>query len=95
MAAIAVAVTSVLVATWKRKCPDLSEEQVHRVLTQLLPAPKFHLPPARVAHTRHYMPLNTKLANDLKAGGTTLVFDTFVAVGRRSGAYPLAGSEPD
>ncbi len=66
-----------LVATWKRKCPDLSEEQVRRVLTQLLPAPRFHLPPARVAHTRHYMPWEKKGPAD-----RTLVFDTFVAVGR-------------
>ena len=71
-----------LVATWKRKCPDLSDEPVRRVLAQLLAPPTFHLPPARVAHTRHYMPLNTKPANDVKGGGTTLVFDTFVAVGR-------------
>ncbi len=66
-----------LVATWKRKCANLPEEQVRRVLTELLPAPKFHLPPARVAHTRHYMPWEKKGPTD-----RTLVFDTFVAVGR-------------
>lgn len=66
-----------LVATWKRKCADLPEEQVRRVLTQLLSAPMFHLPPARVAHTRHYVPWEKKGPDD-----RTLVFDTFVAVGR-------------
>ncbi|QJW94169.1 type I-G CRISPR-associated protein Csb2 [Frigoriglobus tundricola] len=65
------------VATWKRKCADLSEEQVRRVLAPLLPAPKFHLPPARVAHTRHYMPWEKKGPAD-----HTLVFDTFVSIGR-------------
>jgi CRISPR-associated protein Csb2 len=76
-----------LVATWKRKCSDLSEEQVRRVLAQLLPAPKFHLPPARVAHTRHYMPWEKKGPSD-----RTLVFDTFVAVGR---ADPVLIHWPD
>src|SRR5438067_723703 len=71
-----------LVATWRRRCPDLSEAAVRRVLEQLLPPPQFYLPPARVAHTRHYMPLNTKTVHDLKGGGNTLVFDTFVAVPR-------------
>lgn len=66
-----------LVATWKRKCPDLSEEQVRRVLVGLLAAPMFHLPPARVAHTRHYVPWEKKGPDD-----RTLVFDTFVAIGR-------------
>jgi len=66
-----------LIATWKRKCPELSENQVRRVLTQLLPAPQFRLPSVRVAHTRHYMPWEKKGPAD-----RTLVFDTFVAVGR-------------
>ncbi|MCE9565526.1 MAG: type I-U CRISPR-associated protein Cas5/Cas6 [Planctomycetes bacterium] len=66
-----------LIATWKRKCPDLSENQVRCVLTRLLPPPMFHLPPVRVAHTRHYMPWEKKGPAD-----RTLVFDTFVAIGR-------------
>lgn len=66
-----------LVATWKRKCPELSEGPVRRVLVPLLKPPRFHLPPARVAHTRHYMPWEKKGPAD-----RTLVFDTFVAVGR-------------
>jgi CRISPR-associated protein Csb2 len=48
------------------------------VLEQLVPPPNFYLPPARVAHTRHYMPWEKKGPAD-----RTLVFDTFVAVSRR------------
>src|SRR5437588_12870512 len=66
-----------LVATWRRKRPDLGEASVRRVLEQLLSPPHFRLPPARVAHTRHYMPWEKKGQAD-----RTLVFDTFVAVGR-------------
>ncbi len=72
-----------LVATWRRKCPDLSEGAVRRVLEQLLEPPQFYLPPARVAHTRHYMPLGKKSPVEVPVAPTTLVFDTFVAVGRR------------
>jgi CRISPR-associated protein Csb2 len=82
-----------LVATWKRKCADLAEEQVRRVLTQLLPPPRFHLPPARVAHTRHYMPWEKKGPAD-----RTLVFDTFVTVGRNDPVvvhWPEAALSPD
>src|SRR5436305_1345184 len=67
-----------LVAVWKRTCRELPEEQVKRLLTALAASPRFHLPPARVAHTRHYMPWEKKGPAD-----RTLVFDTFVAVGRQ------------
>src|SRR3954467_9000903 len=66
-----------LVATWRRKIASLSEESVRRVLEQLVPPPRFYLPPARVAHTRHYMPWEKKGPAD-----RTLVFDTFVVVPR-------------
>ena len=67
-----------LVAVWRRTCPDLlSESQMKRVLEPLLRPPVFRLPSSRVAHTRHYMPWEKKGPND-----RTLVFDTFVAVGR-------------
>lgn len=72
-----------LIATWKRKCPDLSKDQVHRVLEQLVHPPSFYLPSARIAHTRHYMPLGKKSPVELPVAPTTLVFDTFVAVSRR------------
>jgi CRISPR-associated protein Csb2 len=35
-----------LIATWRRKCPDLSETVVRRLLEHLLPPPMFYLPPA-------------------------------------------------
>lgn len=66
-----------LVAVWKRTCPDLPEQQVKRVLEQLVHPPRFKLPRHRVAHTRHYMPWEKKGPTD-----RTLVFDTFVSVGR-------------
>lgn len=67
-----------LIATWKRKCPEISEEMVRRILQQLLAPPIFRLPPARSAHTRHYMPWEKKGPAD-----RTLVFDTFVTLSRK------------
>src|SRR6516162_8765742 len=69
-----------LIATWRRKCPDLRESAVRRLLEQLLDPPQSHLPPARVAHPRHYMPLGKKSPLELPVAPTALVFDTFVAV---------------
>jgi CRISPR-associated protein Csb2 len=66
-----------LVAVWRRTCPDLPEAQVKRILTPLAGPPVFQLPRSTVAHTRHYMPWEKKGPAD-----RTLVFDTFVAVGR-------------
>ena len=71
-----------LVAVWKRTCPDLTQEQVQPVLEALATPPRFCLPPHRVAHTRHYMPWEKKGPAD-----RTLVFDTFVAVGRNDPLY--------
>jgi CRISPR-associated protein Csb2 len=73
-----------IVAVWKRTCQDLSEQQVRRLLEPLLSPPLFCLPPHRVAHTRHYMPLGKKSPVEIRGGGTTLVFDTFVAVARKA-----------
>ncbi len=67
-----------LVAVWKRTCPVLAEAQVKRLLSALVAPPFFHLPPHRVAHTRHYMPWEKKGPAD-----RTLVFDTFTSVDRR------------
>src|SRR3954471_11910160 len=71
-----------LVAVWKRTCRELPEEQVRRILTTLASPPRFHLPPHRVAHTRHYMPWEKKGPLD-----RTLVFDTFVSVSRKEPLY--------
>lgn len=81
-----------LVAVWKRTCLDLGEDQVKRVLEQLVRPPRFQLPAHRVAHTRHAMPMNVLQRNykpsdaERKAGkyqgDPTLILDTFVSVAR-------------
>lgn len=71
-----------LVAVWRRTCKDIPESQMRRILEPLLQPPQFRLPASRVAHTRHYMPLGKKSPVEIGGGGTTLVFDTFVAIGR-------------
>lgn len=86
-----------LVAVWKRTCPTVPEDQVKRILTALLGPPAFHLPPHRVAHTRHAMPMNVIARNykpsqaERKAGkwqgDPSIVFDTFVSVGRRATTF--------
>ncbi len=52
-----------LVAVWRRTCADLPEAQMKRLLTPLALAPRFKLPPHRVAHTRHAMPMNVIARN--------------------------------
>lgn len=66
-----------LVATWKRKLPELDERDVESVLRMLATPPHFALPRAAVGHTRHYMPWFKKGPDD-----RTLVFDAFVALPR-------------
>jgi len=68
-----------LVATWKRTLPDLPQEQVEPILRALVEPPEFVLPLASTGHTRHYMPWFKKGPED-----RTLVFDSFVVVGRES-----------
>ena len=76
-----------LVAVWQRTSPDLPEPQVRRILESLLSPPRFHLPPFRVAHTRHYMPLGKKSPREITGGGTTLIFDTFVSINRNADLF--------
>ena len=66
-----------LIATWKAKCSDLEESMAESILRKLAETPDYHLPPATVSHTRHYMPWDKNYP-----GHTTLVFDTFVALPR-------------
>lgn len=68
-----------LVATWKRKLPELDQGDVESTLRALAVPPQFSLPPATVGHTRHYMPWFKKGPDD-----RTLVFDTFVALPREA-----------
>jgi CRISPR-associated protein Csb2 len=61
-----------LVATWKRKAPGLPEGDVLTLLAKMAgELPEYHLPPATIGHTRHFMPAGRS---------RTLVFDTFVAL---------------
>ncbi|MBV1788006.1 type I-U CRISPR-associated protein Cas5/Cas6 [Marinobacterium sp. D7] len=64
-----------LLATWHRKGDQqrFSEAMLDRLLESLACEPPcFHIPPARQAHSRHYMPI--------PGNKTTLVFDAFAAV---------------
>ena len=74
-----------VVATWRRTRPDLAPDRVVPMLEALASErPKFKLPVASTAHTRHYMPYNE---------GTrerhTLVIDSFVAVKPKDSLYAL------
>ena len=64
-----------LVATWKTKLPDIVDDVAVSILRKLAELPDYALPPASVAHTRHYMPWDKN-----HPGHTTLAFDTFVVV---------------
>ena len=66
-----------LLAVWKMRSAQLSEEQVRPVFEALASPPSFALPRATLGHTRHYMRWYKKGPRD-----QTLVFDSFVCVGR-------------
>jgi len=56
---------------------EVSEAQIDALMARLASArPSFSLPPAVLAHSRHYMPTKSG-----KGEGSTKVFDTFVDVG--------------
>ena len=64
-----------IISTWKRTAPELEERLVRPILQKLASElPHYHLPEARVFHTRHYMPVADK---------RTLVLATFVATGNK------------
>jgi CRISPR-associated protein Csb2 len=63
-----------LVATWKQKLDgEFVASEIEPVLRALATTPSFILPPATVAHCRHFMPWYKKGPND-----RTLIFDSFV-----------------
>lgn len=68
-----------LIATWKTKCPKISDELAAAILGKLADSPEFALPDASLGHTRHYMPWDKN-----HPGHATLVFDTFVVVPKTS-----------
>lgn len=65
-----------LIATWHWKAKaDVTESVMRSLVTALAIPPRFRLPQATTAHTRHYMPYN-----EGKNEKTTKVFDTFLQV---------------
>lgn len=62
-----------LIAVWHRKVADWPENEVRDLIGKLTAPPSFRLPPATLAHTRHFMPAPEK---------KTKVFDAFVALDR-------------
>jgi CRISPR-associated protein Csb2 len=69
-----------LAAIWKRRLPQLPRDAVEGVLSELArTSPAFHLPPATLGHTRHYMPLGST-----EESKRTKVFDAFVSLARES-----------
>ena len=71
--------------------PDLPESEVSPTIEKLASErPKFHLPPATVAHSRHYMPLGeTKIEKKTRLRKETvkLFFDIFVSVKKNAPLY--------
>ena len=75
-----------LVAVWRNKCPDLSQEvdsELPRVIRMLSAPPLIKLPPALVGHTRHYMPWSKGWSADQPGKSRVLVLDTFVSLDPR------------
>lgn len=68
-----------LLATWKARSNEITEEQTRPIFEALSSAPIFLLPKASLGHTRHYMRWYKKGPED-----QTLVFDAFVCIGRNS-----------
>lgn len=65
---------------WKKKCPDIIDEQVARsLLSKLAAPPEYSVPPAVAAHTRQYMPWDSNWRKK-REGATTLVLDSFLSV---------------
>ena len=65
-----------LVASWKRKLPQLNLATVEGLLSELArTCPAFHLPAATLGHTRHWMPLDS--TDESKR---TKVFDAFISL---------------
>lgn len=69
-----------LVSAWKVHAPDLDEQRVMAVLASLTDPPRFHLPPFREAHSRHYLP-GVKHMKGV-ANDTDKTLDAFVVTDR-------------
>ncbi len=69
-----------LYAIWKTRCNHLNAKDVEMLLTQLAGLPTIHVPEARTAHTRHYMPQLNHHSFRKKLINTTLTFDSFMVM---------------
>ena len=81
-----------LFATWKTRCPHLSEQDVHAALQQLSTAPAMHVPAMRPAHLRHYMPQFAhkgfaRKKNPPSEEKRKLTFDAFAVVDPRESVF--------
>ena len=80
-----------LTAVWSQFLPDLPESEVSPIIEKLASErPKFHLPPATVAHSRHYMPLGETKREEktrLRKETVKLFFDIFVSVKKNAPLY--------
>ncbi len=69
-----------LVATWYTRWPDLPAPILDGLLTALGDPPSYRTPPARPAHTRHYLPdLDHRKG---ETGATDLTLDPYLSIGR-------------
>lgn len=71
-----------LIANWRRKHPQVPVETVRALVGVLASSPEFYLPPAVVAHTRHYM-------RRYRAGKSDMVFDSFLKLDRKQPVVAL------
>lgn len=80
-----------LIACYHRKGRHLPEPVVRSVVGKLAGLPVYHLPPAALGHTRHFMPQRDPLGSD-----RTKVFDAFAAVSDPLVAvWPEADLDPE
>ena len=70
-----------LIAVWHQKNQaDIPEKELTVLLDKLSALPEYLLPPATIAHSRHYMPIGEKTCNGTEK--TALIIDAFAAVSK-------------
>jgi CRISPR-associated protein Csb2 len=67
-----------LVSAWHRTAPDVPEEEVRELLDALAVPPRYRLPAAAPAHTRHYQP-DRDHRREVRLS-QNLVFDAFLRI---------------
>jgi len=69
-----------LIAIWHQKGQEsITQEELASLLNKLSAMPEYRLPPATIAHTRHFMPIG-EIKNDKE--NTALILDTFAVVSK-------------